>query len=394
MVFLLIEVVPVRAGDTARTPQITATAALLMDAATGEVLYARNPDERLAPASTTKILTALVALEEGELDDLITVGSDPPRVEGTRIYLEEGELVRLEDLLYGMMLNSGNDAALAIAEHYGGSADGFARLMNKKAAALGAANSHFVTPNGLSAPEHYTTVRDLALIARAAMQEPTFRQIVATKTRPWHGQAWESNLLNRNGLLWNYEGASGIKTGYTSEARNCLVGSASRGNQDLIAVVLDVAGRKTAEQEVAALLDYGFQEFCTVNLARSGQIMAVWETPRGQKVELAADRSLVVTCRREDSFTPPAGQVRMCYVRGPAEVGTIVGEMVFQHKNKTIGKVNLVNRQAIPAPPLSVGDWWLRLSLVLLGLWLLLLLRSGLRVRRIRRSYINRKRSF
>ena len=192
-------------------------------------------------------------------------------MEGTLIYLEEGETVRLEDLLYGMMLNSGNDAALAIAEHYGGSADGFARLMNKKAAALGASHSHFVTSNGLSAPEHHTTARDLALIARAAMQEPTFRQIVATKTRSWHGQAWESSLLNRNGLLWSYEGASGIKTGYTSEARNCLVGSATRGNQSLIAVVLDVAGRKTAEQEVAALLDYGFQEFCTINLARSGR---------------------------------------------------------------------------------------------------------------------------
>ena len=118
-IFLLIVVVPVQAGDAAGTPQITATAALLMDATTGEVLYTRNPDERRAPASTTKILTALVALEEGELDDLITVGPNPPRVEGTRIYLEEGETVRLEDLLYGMMLNSGNDAALAIAEHYG-----------------------------------------------------------------------------------------------------------------------------------------------------------------------------------------------------------------------------------------------------------------------------------
>ncbi len=393
-IFLLIVVVPVQAGDAAGTPQITATAALLMDATTGEVLYTRNPDERRAPASTTKILTALVALEEGELDDLITVGPNPPRVEGTRIYLEEGETVRLEDLLYGMMLNSGNDAALAIAEHYGGSADGFARLMNKKAAELGASHSHFVTSNGLSAPEHHTTARDLALIARAAMQEPTFRQIVATKTRSWHGQAWESSLLNRNGLLWSYEGASGIKTGYTSEARNCLVGSATRGNQNLIAVVLDVAGRKTAEQEVAALLDYGFQEFCTINLARSGQIMTVLETKKGQKIELAADRSLVVTCRREDSFSLPAGQVRMYYVRGPAEVGTIVGEMVFQHKSKTMGKVNLVNQQVVPAPPLSAGDWWLRLSLVLIGLWLLLLLRNYLRVRRLRRSYINRKRSF
>ncbi|QGP92475.1 D-alanyl-D-alanine carboxypeptidase [Neomoorella glycerini] len=361
---------PALAADAAGPPGLTAAAAVLMDTATGKVLFAKNPDERKAPASTTKILTAMIALEKGHLDDVITVGPNPPRVDGTRIYLVEGEKVTLENLLYGMLLNSGNDAALAIAEHYGGSMEGFARLMNEKAASLGALNSHFVTPNGLSDPNHYTTARDLAIIARAAMQDETFRRIVATRTRPWHGQEWETTLVNQNRLLWNYEGADGVKNGYTSEARFTLVGSATREGQSFIAVVLDEPGARAAEQDVAALLDYGFKEFRSFQLVRQGEIVAVIDPGNGKKIELAAAGDLAVV-RKNDNSSPPTGQLQLSPLKGPLSAGTRVGEMVFRQDGEIVGRVDVINRQPIPARPPSLSDWWLRLSLALGAFFLL-----------------------
>ncbi|MGI6285277.1 D-alanyl-D-alanine carboxypeptidase family protein [Neomoorella humiferrea] len=357
---------PARAASTGSPPEVTAAAAVLMDMATGKVLYEKNPDERKAPASTTKILTALIALEKGRLDDVITVGPNPPRVDGTRVYLVEGEQVTLENLLYAMLLNSGNDAALAIAEHYGGSQEGFARLMNEKAASLGAVNSHFVTPNGLPNPNHYTTARDLAIIARAAMQNETFRRIVATKTRPWHGQEWETTLINQNKLLWNYEGADGVKNGYTSEAHFTLVGSATRDGQSYLAVVLDEPSSRTAEADVAALLDYAFKEFRSFQLVRQGEIVAVVEAGDGKKVELAAAADLAII-GRNDGSGPPVGRLELSPIKGPLPAGRSVGEIVFRQNGEVVGRVAVVNRQPIPARPLSIGDWWLRFSLPVLG---------------------------
>ncbi|WP_258360287.1 D-alanyl-D-alanine carboxypeptidase family protein [Moorella sulfitireducens] len=371
VLLIFIAAAPAPAASTTATLELTAAAAVLMDRATGEILFAKNPDERKAPASTTKILTALIALEKGHLNDLITVGANPPRVEGTRVYLVEGEEVTLENLLYAMLLNSGNDAALAIAEHYGGSQEGFARLMNEKAAALGARDSHFVTPNGLSEPGHYTTARDLATIARAAMENETFRRIVATKTRPWHGREWETTLINQNKLLWNYEGADGVKNGYTSDARFTLVGAASRQGQGFIAVVLDEPSSREAEKDVAALLDYGFKEFRSFQLAREGEVMGVIDPGNGKKVELVAAGDLAVVRKNDNGAGLPAGRLEIHSLRGPLAAGTRVGEMVFLQDGEIIGRVDIINRQAIPARPLSPGDWWLRLSLAMAVLFVL-----------------------
>ncbi|MDN5344759.1 MAG: hypothetical protein PWQ18_870, partial [Clostridia bacterium] len=364
LILLISRSVPALAADGAAPPDLKAATAVLMDSVTGTVLFAKNPDERKAPASTTKILTALIALEKGHLDDVITVGPNPPRVDGTRVYLVEGERVTLENLLYGMLLNSGNDAALAIAEHYGGSMEGFARLMNEKAAALGAVNSHFVTPNGLSDPNHYTTARDLALIARAAMQNETFRRIVATQTRPWRSQGWETTLMNQNRLLWDYQGADGVKNGYTTEAHFTLVGSATRQGQSLIAVVLDEPGGRGAEQDVAALLDYGFKEFRSLQLARKGEVVAVLDRGNGEKVEAAAAADMAIV-RKNDGSPPPVGQLELSSLKGPVPAGSRIGAMVFRQNGEIVGRVDVINRQPIPARPPSFSDWWLRLSLAL-----------------------------
>ena len=380
-----ITAIPALAADAAAPPDLTAGAAVLTDFTTGIVLYAKNPDVHKAPASTTKILTALIALEKGRLDDVITVGPNPPRVEGTRVYLVEGEKITLENLLYGMLLNSGNDAALAIAEHYGGSQEGFARLMNEKAAALGAVNSHFVTPNGLSEPDHYTTARDLALITRAAMQNATIRRIVATKTQSWHGQEWETTLVNQNKLLWNYEGADGVKNGYTSESRFTLAGSATRQGQSFIAVVLDEPGPREAAADVAALLDYGFKEFRTVQLVRKGQVVAVIDRSEGEKVEVTAAADLVVV-QPNDGSPLPLEQLQLSPFHGAVAAGTRIGEMIFRQDGKVVERVDVVNRQAIPARPLSISDWWLRLSFVLGTMFVLYRLSLVRRRRQLFRS--------
>jgi D-alanyl-D-alanine carboxypeptidase (penicillin-binding protein 5/6) len=346
----------------ASPPALSAGSAALVDLATGEVLYSLRADERKAPASTTKILTALVALQRGHLEDEVTIGAEPPRQAGTRVYLVEGETVTLEQLLYGMLVNSGNDAAVAIAEHYGGSLEEFAALMNAEARRAGAAHSHFTNPSGLSDPDHYTTARDLALIARAAMQYPVFREMVATRNWPWKSREWETTLVNHNRLLWKYQGADGVKNGYTNDARYTLVGSATRDGQTLIAVVLEEPTSKAADDDVMALLDYGFSEFTSQVVARQGQVMAVLQL-EDHRVDLAAEKELAILARRDGSQGPTA-QLHLANIPRPAREGTRVGEMVYRQNGKIVGRVGLVAVQPIPRRPLTLGDWWLILTLL------------------------------
>jgi D-alanyl-D-alanine carboxypeptidase (penicillin-binding protein 5/6) len=358
------------AATVGQSPDISAAAAVLIDFTTGEMLFSKNVAEKKAPASITKILTAHVALEMGHLDDRITVGANPPRVEGTRVYLVEGETLTLRDLLYGMLLNSGNDAALAIAEYYGGSEAGFATLMNEKARELGAHNSNFVNPSGLSDPEHYTTAHDMAIIARAAMHDKTFREIVATRTRPWSGKEWETTLTNQNKLLWNYDGANGIKNGYTSEAHFTLVASATRQNQTFIAVILDEPSNQQAETDAALLLDYGFKEFKSYLLVKQGEVVATIDLKNDNKVDLIAANDLAIITAANGSGRPTA-HLHILPYKEPVQANTSVGAMVFRLDGNEVGRVQVINLQPIPPQPLSVGDWWLRISLLLAALFLL-----------------------
>lgn len=371
---------PIKPARAEPPPEVTAASAVLLDLTTGEFLFLKNPDKKKAPASITKILTALVALERGHLEDRITISANPPRAEGTRVYLVEGETVTLNDLLYGMLLNSGNDAALAIAEHYGGSKAGFAKLMNEKAKQLGANNSNFVNPSGLSEPGHYITARDMAIIARAAMQNKTLREIVATKTYPWYGQDWQTTLVNQNKLLWKYEGANGIKNGYTSEANFTLVVSATRQNQTLIAVLLDEPSSEQAEADAIKLLDYGFQTFQSYLLVKQGEIVATITLENGKKVELLARNDLaVITAANKD--TAPTGYLQLVDYKRPVQANTSMGAMVFLLDGQEIDRVEVINRQPIPSQPLSLGDWWLRITLALVAVYLLVFTIKKLRRR-------------
>ena len=230
--------------------EVSATAAVLMDADMGQVLYEKNGDRQMLIASTTKIMTALVVLEHAAPDDVITVTPDH-MAEGSSMYLRAGETVRVEELLYGLLLCSGNDAALALTECAGGLVP-FVALMNEKAAALGMAHTSFANPNGLDADGHYSTARDMAVLAAAAVENPTFRRICSSRSVT----IGQRTMENHNRLLRQVEGCIGLKTGYTRAAGRTLVSCAERDGCRLVAVTLQ-DGNDWADH--AALYDYGFQ---------------------------------------------------------------------------------------------------------------------------------------
>ena len=249
---------------------IEARAAILIDRESGRVLYEKNADERYPVASTTKIMTALIAVEQCAMDEIVTAGPNASGVEGTSIYLGVGEQLPMLDMLKGLMLRSGNDAAVAIAEHIAGDVKQFAALMNARAEMLGA-NAYFVTPNGLDQGGNGASARAMALIAREAMGNETFRELVSTQEAiiPWVGNEYSRVLRNKNRLLSEYEGATGIKTGFTSAAGRCLVFSAERDGMELIGVVLSCPGWF---DEAERLLDWGFDNFSMKTAAQAGEI--------------------------------------------------------------------------------------------------------------------------
>ncbi|MBE5793299.1 MAG: D-alanyl-D-alanine carboxypeptidase [Clostridiales bacterium] len=249
-----------RAETASANVTTSAKAAVLIERNTGNILLCANENTPLPMASTTKVMTALMALELGNMDDIVTVGRNAYGVPGTSIYLSEGEKISLRDLLYGLLMASGNDAAVAIAEHIGGDVDTFCRMMTERAAELGCRHTVFINPNGLPAQGHQTTAYDLALIAREAMNHPLFREIVSTRRAsiPWEGRSYHRILNNKNRLLTDYDGATGIKTGYTKAAGRCLVFGAKRNGLEVIGVVLCCGDWF---DEAARLMDLGFAKY-------------------------------------------------------------------------------------------------------------------------------------
>ena len=229
----------------------------VMEVYSGRVLFENNGGKRLPMASTTKILTAAIVVEDCDLDEKVTVPREGAGVEGSSVYLKAGEEYTVRQLLYGLMLRSGNDCAVTLAMHHSGSVEAFAVEMNRRAASWGAENSHFTNPHGLPDEAHYTTALDLARIACHAMQNPTFRTIVSTK---YFGEnAW----ANKNKMLFSYEGANGVKTGFTKRAGRCLVTGAKRGNMQLVSVVLN---SPEMYERSAELLDAAFRKYTLLRL--------------------------------------------------------------------------------------------------------------------------------
>lgn len=276
-------------------PAISAETAVLIDAASGKVLYDRRMDAHMYPASTTKILTALIAVEELDPEEKVKISENAATQEGSSIYLTPGEEIRVIDLLYGMMLRSGNDAAAAVAEAAAGDTQTFAQLMNERAEALGLQNSHFVNPSGLQDENHYSSAYDLAMIAREALTHPLFREIVSAKTYQAERQGADAYkyFYNKNKTMFQYEGATGVKIGYTMAAGRCLVASAKREGTELIAVVLN---DRQWFDDAYKLLDYGFERFESVRIAAGETPLISTAVMEGDKATVKIGAAEDVTC--------------------------------------------------------------------------------------------------
>ncbi|WP_078381115.1 D-alanyl-D-alanine carboxypeptidase family protein [Sutcliffiella halmapala] len=264
---------PIQKAQANEQMELFSESALLIDAKSGDILYEKDSEKIMYPASITKIVTAIIAIEEGNLDDIVTVSEKARYQEGSKVYLLEGEEVPLLRLVQGLMINSGNDAGTAIAEHMNGSEEAFALRMTKFVKErLGAKSTNFTNPHGLFEPKHVTTAQDMAKIAQYAMGNETFREIVGTKEMEWIGEGWETTLFNHHRLLWDYEGTTGVKNGYVPESGHTLVTSAERDGKELIVVTLKAASKYYTYLDTMTLLDYGFQNFENFEVAK-GQMV-------------------------------------------------------------------------------------------------------------------------
>ena len=325
-------------------PRIGASAAILVEATSGAVLYAKNEHRRRAPASTTKMMTAIVVLEKARLRDVVTVSRRAARTPGSTLGLKTGERIRLDELLQGVMLCSGNDGSVALAEHVAGSEAEFASLMNRKALELGALHTQFKNAHGLRAPSHYSTAFDLAIIARYAMKYPLFERYVGTKEEE---MIWESSektrpIRNTNRLLWSFAGADGIKTGTTNEAGYCLVASASRYGRRFIAVVLHSPDRWG---DCARLLEYGFNEFSLRQIAKNDMPVCTVRIPNGRpdKVPLIPRRDMMVVIRRgEEGMYQRFITIYSEKLVPPIRRGTVLGRIGYAYRGTEVEGIDLL----------------------------------------------------
>ncbi|MGI6752085.1 MAG: D-alanyl-D-alanine carboxypeptidase family protein [Anaerovoracaceae bacterium] len=347
--------------------ELVAQAAILMDGGSGEILYEKNKDVQHFPASTTKMLTSILAIERLDLSETIPVDSETPFTEGSRMYLIEDEIITGEEMMYGMMLDSANDAAVAFAKKISGTVEEFAGLMNKKAKKLGAKNSNFVNPNGLHEKEHVSTAYDLAMIARYCMANDTFRKYVGTYSHiiPATNKQQERPLHNTNRLLYDentkvvvggverpckYEGVTGIKTGYTSHAQGCLVASAKKGDMELIAVVL-ASTDLDRFRDCIAMLDYGFENFKTVKVFEANTEVDEIKIKRGK-----VNRIPVITAETANIVMPIDGVERSLRweaeiypsLRAPVKRGEKAGTIKVYQGDILLGEFDAVAAKAVP----------------------------------------------
>ena len=319
---------------------VSAQKAILMDAETGRTLFEKNADSRSLIASTTKIMTALVVCEQCNVLDRMRIPKEAVGIEGSSMYLKEGEVLTVQELLYGLMLHSGNDAAVALAIYCGGTVEGFAQLMNDKAHRLGLTGTHFENPNGLDSPGHYSTARDLAVLTAYAMKNPIFRQTVSTKTV----RVGERTLTNHNKLLWRVEGADGVKTGYTKAAGRILVSSAVRDGRRLVAVTIN-DGNDWADHK--KLLEDGFSKYTQRTIITEGVCVGKREIIGGtaRQVTLIADGAF--------QFPLAADEVPEIVISGPDFVfapvveGADAGWAYVCLNGKAVGKVPLVYGETV-----------------------------------------------
>ncbi|NLS44858.1 MAG: D-alanyl-D-alanine carboxypeptidase [Firmicutes bacterium] len=344
----------------AAAPELKTKSAILVDADTGQILFEKDPDVQLAPASITKIMTMLLAMDAVEagkvsLDDMVITSTAASKIGGSQIWLMEGEEMSFGDMLKAVAIVSANDAAFALAEYIAGTEEDFVRLMNEKSEALGMENTHFRNSDGLPAPDHYSTARDIAVMSRELItKHPKILEWTSTWT-DWlqrlHPRAKhkESFLRNTNELVIKYPGLDGLKTGMTNEAGFCLSATAKRDGTRLIAVVMALPSNDERLDDVVKLLDYGFREFDRVVLATRGENIGSVRIPNGRKEMVIADvdkdYSMLVEKGKANFITSKFIPDER---RAPIKKGEKIGEVIVSLEDKKIAQVNVVSGEDVP----------------------------------------------
>lgn len=324
---------------------------ILMEEKSGRIIVERNSHAKMPMASTTKIMTALLALEQGNLDDIVEIGEESVGVEGSSLYLKLGERVTLRDLVYGLMLRSGNDSAVAIANYIGDSEENFVDYMNKRSRLIGANNTNFVNPHGLHDVNHYSTAYDLALITREAFGIDGFAEVSGSKI--YKGMRQEYNYyVNKNKTLWEYDGGDGVKIGYTTSAGRCLVSSATKNNMRLIAVTLNA---RDWFNDNYKLFDYGFGNYKLYSIYEKDQFISNLNIINGtrEKVPLVAENDFLYPLSDEEMGKVRIGITLKEDIEAPINKGQVLGYIeVFLDgslikKDKLVSKYDVAEKQLL-----------------------------------------------
>lgn len=346
--FLVCNVSPIKAANM----ESTAGSAILIDAATGKILYEKEPNKELPPASVTKLMTLLVAVEavemgKAKLTDIVTASDNACSLGGSQIYLEPGEKFSLQEMLIAIAVGSANDGCVAVAEHLYGSHEEFVEVMNQRAKSLGLKNTQFVNAYGLPAKGHYTSTYDLSVIAREALKHPLITKL--TSIKEYDLRNGEFKLWNTNKLLWWYEGTDGFKTGWTQEAKYCLASTVERGGLRLICVVMGVPEVRGHFQESMKIYNYGFAKYAYKEFAPAGSKQGEIIIHKGKKpsIELVAEKTVGVCIEK--------GKDKDCWietkidtnVNAPIEQGQKLGEMVIYCGQEEQCRINLVAKESI-----------------------------------------------
>ena len=346
-------------------PNINARIAVAYDRKSGKAIYGKNENKRTAMASTTKIMTAIVLIENADLDQTITVSAKAAGTGGSRLGLKHNDKITMKDLLYGLMLKSGNDAAVAIAENVGGSIEKFADLMNEEAKKIGLDNTHYVTPHGLDNPEHYTTAYELAKLADYALKNEIFAKVVNTKNYTVTINGYPKNITNTNELLGYLDGVNGVKTGFTNNAGRCLVTSVNRNEFEIITVVLQADTKKMRTTDSISLIEYvyknyelinikeivdkQFQEWCLINKNR-----IVINKCKNNNIELYKTQlsNNIIPIKKTDKDNINIEINNLYYFEAPVEKDRIIGTLKVMLNDEVIEVVdikvkNLIERKDV-----------------------------------------------
>lgn len=347
-------------NQTKDEPTLNSRIAVAYDRKSGEVIWGKDENKRTAMASTTKIMTAIVTLENCDLTQTVTISKKSAGTGGSRLGLKSDDKITMNDLLYGLMLKSGNDAAVAIAETVGGSVEGFAELMNEKAKELKLENTHYVTPHGLDDPEHYTTAVELAKLADYALQNETFAKIVNTKNYTVTINGYPKSISNTNELLGYLEGVNGVKTGFTNNAGRCLVTSVNRNGFEIITVILQADTKKFRTADSIKLIEYiyknyepvnikeivdeQFKRWCSINTSRI-QINKC----KNNNLELYIDNldNDVIPIKKTDKDKIQIEVNNIFYFEAPLQQNTIIGTIKLNLDEKTVDVIEIKNKNTI-----------------------------------------------